>query len=178
MIGTLTVFCGPMFSGKTESLITKLRTFVSQGTTVSAIKPIIDNRYPTGDVNIISHTGKTFPARAIEDDPQILSAFCKGEIIGIDEVQFFGPWILGAIQELQLQGKHVVASGLDLTYKGEPFGMMPELLCFADEVRKLRAKCAKCGCVATRTVRTASEDTPTLVGGAEAYEPRCFAHFG
>lgn len=177
MSGSLTVFCGPMFAGKTEGLINALITLKSSGQQVVALKPLLDKRYSEGD--LLSHSKKFFPAEAIPtEEPRNLSYLIPDyNMVGIDEVQFFGAWIVDEIKNLLSHDVHVAVSGLDLTYKGEPFGVMPHLLCLADEVHKLMSTCSQCKGLANRSHRTVSSGDAVLVGGAESYEPRCLDCF-
>lgn len=175
--GQLTVFTGPMFSGKTEKLIEILTAKRAAGQVVAAFKPKLDNRY--SEDTITSHSKLAFPAQAVSvEDPLWLGHLtAMHDLAGIDEVQFFGPWIVGEITNLLVRGLDVVVSGLDLTFRGEPFGPMPQLLCLADEIHKLGATCARCGGRANRSQRTAASSDAVLVGGAESYEPRCLGCF-
>lgn len=177
MHGKLTVITGPMFSGKTERLIARLTEAYDSGKPVAAFKPKIDNRY--SEDTIISHSKLAFPAKAIDVEGRVWMGHLAAmhEFVGIDEVQFFKPWIVEEVLNLLRRGLDVVVSGLDLTFSGHPFGVMPELLCLADEIHKLGATCAKCGSMANRTFRTATSTDAVLVGGAESYEPRCLGCF-
>jgi thymidine kinase len=166
-----------MFSGKTERLVERLIQATDHKHVVVALKPRLDDRYANDA--IISHSGKSFPAQPIDTkEPCWLGCFTSmHDLVGIDEVQFFGPWIVPQIENLLVRGVDVTVSGLDLTYKAEPFGVMPQLLCFADVIHKLCATCAKCGAPANRSRRTVESDAAVLVGGKEAYEPRCLGCF-
>ena len=166
-----------MFSGKTEKLIERLHAAVSSGQIVAAFKPELDSRYSSND--IVSHSRRAFPATSIDVNQRIwLGHVCAThDLVGIDEVQFFGPWIVDEVSNLLVRGIDVVVSGLDLTFKGEPFGSVPQLLCLADEIHKLGATCAKCGKPANRSQRTVESSDAVLVGGEEAYEPRCLGCF-
>ncbi len=177
MSGTLTVFTGPMFSGKTEGLIRSLVILKSSGRQVVALKPLLDKRYSESD--LLSHSKQFFPAEAIPTvEPKDLSYLIPDyDMVGIDEVQFFGAWIVEEIKNLLHNDVHVTVSGLDLTFKGEPFGVMPYLLCLADDVHKLMSTCSQCKGLANRSHRTVSSGDAVLVGGAESYEPRCLDCF-
>jgi thymidine kinase len=176
MHGRLEVYTGPMFSGKTEGLIRRLREQEGRGHLVAAFKPSIDNRYGSG--GITSHTGGTFAAQAISVKERImLSDLSNVDIVGIDEAQFFDPWLVDEVRGLLWAGADVVMSGLDLNCWGEPFGAMPQLLCLADVVHKLSAICGKCGAPANRSRRIAESRADVLVGGKEAYEPACLRCF-
>ncbi len=172
MPGRLEVISGCMFSGKTEELVGRLHLSEMRGRIVKAYKPKIDNRY--SEALITSHTAKTFPATPI-DSPSALDD--APEVVGIDEVQFFDASIVDQVLKLVRRGSRVVVSGLDLTYRGEPFGSMPLLLAHADDVLKLQSTCVQCGEEANRTQRKVPTGATVLVGGAEAYEPRCLGCF-
>ncbi len=169
MGGRLEIVTGPMFAGKTEHLISRLR---HEGSKVQAYKPKIDGRYSSSA--IVSHAGDQFDATPVDVNELALAT---AEVIGIDEIQFFGDRIVSVVQSLLKAGSDIVASGLDLNCWGEPFGPMPTLLCLADDVVKLQAICASCGSGATRTQRRVRSNAEILVGGAESYEPRCLGCF-
>lgn len=177
--GTLEIICGPMFSGKSEELIRRLRRAKIAQQNVITFKPSIDNRYSIEMVK--SHAGSTIEANSI-DDISKLAALAKSEeidVVGIDEVQFFHNDIVRIICELVDAGKRVVVAGLDLDFRGVPFGCMPILLAIADEIQKLQAICSLCGDEAHYSQRLvddepASYDDPIiLVGAAERYQARC-----
>lgn len=179
-----------MFSGKTEELIRRVMRAKQKGQKVLVFKPQIDTRYSRSEV--ISHGGLRVEARIVETLPFLESLGdlweppTRPDVVAIDEAQFFGLSVPEMVQNYTGLGVRVICSGLDLTYQGRPFPPMPELLAYADEVVKLRSVCARCFEDATRTHRlepTTPEDlpsgeaplTPILVGGAEAYEPRCLS---
>ena len=184
MHGRLTVVTGCMFAGKTDKLIEILDKDPRQA---AVFKPTLDRRYSTEEV--VSHSGKRLEANLLPQEGgaeplwRLLEDTTRGEdepwfkLVGIDEVQFLGPWIVEEVVKLLLFNVDVVVSGLDLTFKGEPFGVMPQLLCYADVVHKLCATCSQCGAPATRSFRTAVSADAVLVGGAESYEPRCLTCF-
>lgn len=170
----LEVVCGPMFSGKTETLIKRVwQRQHFAGSKVAVFKPITDTRHE-GE-SVISHNGTSIKARWIDRSASDLPRDI--ELIALDEVQFFSldavPNILAAIRD----GVSVIAAGLDLTFRAEPFGPVPALMAYADEVVKLTSRCGKCHQPASRTQRLVSADTTVFVGGAESYEPRCLACF-
>jgi thymidine kinase len=170
MPGSLEVIAGSMFSGKTVRLIARLRDAESQGLRVRAYKPRVDNRYAVDA--IVSHTGTRFPASVFEQGvPQ------TADVVGIDEVQFLPESVVDLVLQWVKQGARVIVSGLDLDCWGKPFGPMPTLLSYATEVQKLTAICAQCGGEASRSQRLATTESTIFVGGAEAYEPRCFSCF-
>jgi thymidine kinase len=177
--GWLEVVCGPMFSGKSEELIRRLRRAEIAGQRALIVKPQIDDRYDIG--HVVSHGGAKMRAVAVtepEDIPGLADAY---DVVGIDEVQFFAPEIVIAIDALVERGARVVVAGLDQDFRGLPFGAMPELLCRAELVDKLQAVCHRCAGPATMTQRLldgypAPADGATIVVGAlDSYEARCRA---
>jgi thymidine kinase len=169
--GRLEVITGPMFAQKTKSLIERLRVAERSGK-VRAFKPNIDKRYSTNA--LVSHDGERYPARPIDSLVEIEDGF---PIIGIDEIQFFGSDTVEDLKRLVQAGTRVIVAGLNYTFKGEPFHPVPALMHIADDVVELSARCAKCGKVASRTHRRVHNDSTVLVGGSEAYEPRCLTCF-
>jgi len=175
--GWLEVVCGPMFSGKSEELIRRLRRAEIAGQRALIVKPRIDDRYDIG--HVVSHAGAKMRALAVSSAPDIPGLVEGYDVVGVDEVQFFGPEIVLVIDTLVERGSRVVASGLDQDFRGFPFGAMPELLCRAELVDKLQAVCHRCGGPATMTQRLvdgrpAPADGATIVVGAlEQYEARC-----
>ncbi len=177
--GWLEVVCGPMFSGKSEELIRRLRRAEIAGQRALIVKPRIDDRYDIG--HVVSHAGAKMRAVAVARPSEIAGLADGYDIVGIDEVQFFAPDIVGAIETLVTRGARVVAAGLDQDFRGLPFGSMPELICRAELVDKLQAVCHRCGGPATMTQRLldgrpAPADGATIVVGAlDSYEARCRA---
>lgn len=182
MKGSLEVICGSMFSGKTEELMRRLRRAEYAKQTVLTIKHQIDNR---GSYSCItSHDGERREAHPIgncSSSAQKLLSLVDDtiDVIGLDEIQFFPLEMLDVIEELIDRGTRVIVAGLDLDFRGEPFGIMPQLLAIGDQVTKLNAICMKCGEEAYYTQRLIDErparyDDPTiLVGAKECYEARC-----
>jgi thymidine kinase len=177
--GWLEVVCGPMFSGKSEELIRRLRRAEIAGQRALILKPRIDDRYDIG--HVVSHAGAKMRAVAVGRPEEIVGLADGYDAVGIDEVQFFAPTVVDAIEQLIERGARVVAAGLDQDFRGLPFGAMPELLCRAELVDKLQAVCHRCGGPATMTQRLvdgepAPADGATIVVGAlEQYEARCRA---
>lgn len=171
--GHIETIYGCMFAGKTTELIRRV-----QGKNVLAFKPKLDNRYSTS--HIVSHNGETLKAVLIDKAEEILNHVdIEVEYIAIDEVQFFDHTIVEVCRKLADQGHRIICAGLDLDFRGEPFGSMPELIAASHSSIRLYAKCACCGKPATRTQRLidgrpAHVDDPVIVVGAnELYEPRC-----
>ena len=179
--GWLEVITGPMFAGKSEELIRRVKTLSYTKMKIIAFKPAIDDRYDR--TAIASHDGAKYEAYAIKNAQSILELVKEDtQVVAIDEIQFFDMSIVKICEELADRGIRVIAAGLDLDFKGEPFGPMPELLARAEFVTKLSAVCTVCGCAATRTQRLidgkpADFNDPIIkVGAKENYEARCRKH--
>ncbi len=175
--GNIEVVCGPMFSGKSEELIRRVRRAQIGRLKVQSFKPGIDDRYSKND--IVSHSAQTVTATPVEDSVELLSrVFDSTRVVAIDEVQFFDANIVKIVAKLARRGVRVICAGLDQDYKGEPFGPIPELLAIADEVMKVHAVCTVCGSPASKTYRkNAKNRDQVLVGETDQYEARCRAHF-
>ena len=176
---TFELITGPMSCGKTEELLRRIKRCIIAQKKVKVISPAVDTR-AKGDY-IESRNGLWLDAITVKNSRDILNHISpKDEVIAIDEIQFFDEEIVSVVRKLTEQGKRVIASGLDLDFKGEPFGPMPQLLRIADKVDKLTAVCMKCGSDrATRTQRLvngfpADKSSPLImIGGDETYEARC-----
>ncbi len=180
--GKLEVICGSMFSGKSEELMFRLRRAEYAKKKVITIKHEIDNRKSYSC--IISHNGgqrEAYPIGNCEESLRTLLKLVDSsvDVVGIDEIQFFPVQTVSVIRRLLEEGKRVVVAGLDLDYRGEPFGIVPDLMALSDEVTKLRAICMVCGDEANFSQRLINgqpakrDDVTILVGGEECYEPRC-----
>jgi thymidine kinase len=180
-MGGIEMVCGPMFCGKSEELIRRLRRAAIARLAVVCVKPAIDTRHSANDV--VSHAGARLAARAIGDVHDLLELRGEADVIGVDEAQFFDSRLVGVCEELAASGISVICAGLDRDYRGLPFGPMAELLCRADKVTKLQAVCVRCGGDATLSQRLVNgapapfDDATVVVGGAERYEARCRACF-
>lgn len=179
--GRIEVICGSMFCGKTEELIRRVRRAIIAGQKVKVFKPSLDHRY--GIQNITSHTGQTIAALPVASSEDILEqANSDTTAAAIDEAQFFDEGLVQVAQTLADRNIRVIIAGLDLDFRGEPFGSMPHLMCIAEDVTKLHAICMICGQSASRTQRLvngqpAGYDEPIiLVGAQESYEARCRRH--
>jgi thymidine kinase len=167
-----------MFSGKTEELIRRIRRARIAKQQVQVFKPALDDRYHTQQVS--SHNGMQWQAVPVGNAREIIDRLApKTTVVAVDEAQFFD-WELSAVcNELAQQGLRVILAGLDMDFRGEPFGPMPLLMAEAEEVTKLQAICVGCGAPASRTQRlinnqpAAYDDPIILVGGSESYEARC-----
>ncbi len=175
--GWVEVVCGSMFSGKSEELLRRLKRAQIAGLKVAVYKPALDNRYSESEV--VSHNGNRIEALPVPTAGEILRLAGNADVVGIDEAQFFDASVCDVSIRLADAGKRVVAACLDLDFRGEPFGPVPEMLATAEFVTKLQAICQQCGGPATRTQRLiegrpASADEPVIkVGAQESYEPRC-----
>ena len=177
--GILEVITGPMFSGKSEELIRRLKRARIARQRVLCFKPDIDLRYHRN--HIASHSAQTHdacPVTSVEDlREQLLPQLPTIEVIGIDEVQFLSSEILTLVAELVAGGKRVLVAGLDMTFTAEPFGPVPALMALADKVTKLSAVCMVCGQSAIHTQRLGESQELVVVGATGLYEARCRAHF-
>jgi thymidine kinase len=167
-----------MFSGKSEELIRRVKRAVIARRTVQVFKPAIDDRF--GSELVRSHDGDSFVARPVRSSAEIVPLLsAETSVIGIDEVQFFDLGIVDVVRELVADGRRVICAGLDLDFRGEPFGPVPTLLALAERVDKLEAICVVCGESATRTQRIVNgvpayyDDPIIAIGAQEAYEARC-----
>lgn len=176
--GWIEVICGCMFAGKTEELIRRINVLSYARKNILVFKPKIDDRYSTTE--IASHAGSKVPCIVISEAKEILDHVnYDTDVVAIDEVQFFDEDVVDICEYLADSGLRVMVAGLDKDFRGEPFGVLPDLLTRAEFVTKLTAVCAKCGAPATRTQRIINGkpasfyDPIVLVGAKEAYEPRC-----
>lgn len=177
--GSLEVITGPMFSGKSEELIRRLKRARIARQRVLCFKPDIDLRYHR--TQIASHSAQTHEAYPVTSVEQLREAlFPQIEavgVIGIDEVQFLSPAVIPLAEELIALGKRVLLAGLDMTFTAEPFGPVPALMALADKVTKLSAVCMVCGQSAIHTQRLGESQELVVVGATGLYEARCRAHF-
>jgi thymidine kinase len=171
---SLELIVGPMFSGKTDELIRRLAAAEADGLRVATAKPSVDVADPGW---IVSLSGARRPAVSLASPAEVAALAIGYDVVGIDEIEFFEPSIAALAAQVR-----VVAAGLDLDFRAEPFGPMPALAELADDLAVLTATCAVCGGVATRSQRLldgrpAPRDAPTVqIGGRELYEPRCAEH--
>ncbi len=179
--GSIEVITGSMFSGKTDELIRRLRRARIARQKVQVFKPQIDNRYHIQKVT--SHAGNEFDAQPIQES-SALENLLDGDtsVVGIDEAQFFDEGIVAVAVRLASRGIRVIVAGLDMDFRGEPFGCMPVFLAIAERVEKLQAICMVCGEAASRTQRLVNgsparySDPVVIVGASEMYEARCREH--
>ena len=171
-MGWIEVIVGPMFSGKSEELIRRLRRAEIGKQRVQIFKPLIDQRYTKN--GIVSHSGLEIASELIQSGAEILSRVePRTEVIGIDEAQFLGDTVVDACVRLADLGKRVIVCGLDTDFMGRPFDPMPRLLSVAEEITKLLAICMRCGNPAVHTQRLVASEELIVVGAGGMYEARC-----
>jgi thymidine kinase len=169
--GRIEVVCGSMFSGKTEELIRRMRRAEFAKQKVEIFKPAIDTRYSEEDV--VSHDQHAIPSTPIDSSASILLLTSDIDVVGIDEAQFFDMGLVDVCNQLANRGVRVIVAGLDMDFRGVPFGPMPALCAIADDVTKVHAICVKCGNLAYLSHRTVSDERRVLLGETQEYEPLC-----
>jgi thymidine kinase len=170
--GWIEAICGPMFSGKSEELIRRLRRAIIARKRVQVFKPSIDTRYASDE--IVTHADLRMRSQSVTDARSILATLdWKSEVIGVDESNLFGSDLVLVANELADAGKRVIIAGLDTDYLGRPFPPMPDLLAIAESITKTLAICMRCGSPAKHTQRLIGSDELILIGAADAYEARC-----
>ncbi len=169
--GWIEVICGSMFSGKTEELLRRLRRAEFAKQSILLFKPIIDDRYATEAV--VSHQGQSWEAKRVAAAIDIQSSWQGEQIIAIDEAQFFDAAVVQVCSDLANKGVRVIVAGLDMDFKGVPFGPMPQLMAIAEYVSKVHAVCVHCGKLAQFSHRTVAQTQQVLVGAVEKYQPLC-----
>lgn len=174
--GWIEVVCGSMFSGKTEELIRRLKRARIAGQRVEIFKPKIDTRY--GDTKVVSHDSNSLLATPISDTSKILLIPDDVTVVGLDEAQFFEPAVVGHVQELANRGKRVIIAGLDMDFRGEPFGPICSLLAVAEYITKVHAICSHCGNLASHSYRLNQDQDTVVLGETELYEARCRRCYG
>jgi thymidine kinase len=169
--GSLEVIAGSMFSGKTEELIRRLKRAKIAQQKVEIFKPAIDVRYSVSEV--VSHDENSISSTPVSNSANILLLSGNVDVIGIDEAQFFDKGLVEVAVKLANLGIRVIVAGLDMDFKGEPFGPIPELMAVADHVDKVHAICVKCGNVAQFSHRLSNKEQVVLLGEKDVYEPLC-----
>lgn len=176
--GWIEVICGSMFSGKTEELIRRLKRARFAQQRIEVFKPKLDTRYAVGEV--VSHNTHAIEATPVEKSLEILQVMERQsteggniEVIGIDEAQFFDMQLPEVCVQLAKKGVRVIVAGLDMDYRGVPFGAIPNLLAMAEYITKVHAICPHCGSLATHSYRKVANQTHVLLGEKDSYEPRC-----
>ena len=169
--GWIEVIAGCMFSGKTEELLRRLKRAKIADLKVEVFKPEVDTRY--AEEKIVSHNTNAILARPVSSSKKILRIDSDVNVVGIDEAQFFDDELPEICERLALMGVRVIVAGLDMDFKGKPFGPMPKLMAVAEYVTKVHAICVHCGNLATHSYRLAVGEEVFLLGEKEIYEPRC-----
>jgi thymidine kinase len=171
-MGWMEAICGPMFSGKSEELIRRLRRAAIARKRVQVFKPAIDTRY--SETEIVTHADTRMPSEAVMSANDILSKIDgRTEVVGIDESHFFGPELIDVADRLACDGRRVIIAGLDTDFMGRPFPPMPNLLALAESITKTLAICVRCGNPAKNSQRLVGSGELILVGAAGSYEARC-----
>ncbi|NWG00501.1 MAG: thymidine kinase [Thermoanaerobaculaceae bacterium] len=170
--GWIEVITGSMFSGKSEELIRRLRRAIIARQRVQVFKPVVDDRFAVNQV--VSHSRWRLDSERVRNAAEILERLDpRTEVVGVDEAQFFDDGLVAVCSRLADLGKRVIVAGLDMDFRGEPFGPMPHLLAIAEEVEKMHAICARCGGPASYTQRLTEATEQVLVGASDIYEARC-----
>ncbi len=169
--GWIEVVCGSMFSGKTEELIRRLKRAQFAKQKVEIFKPQIDTRYH--EEKVVSHQGNEIHSTPVPASSNILLLTSDVEVVGIDEAQFFDMELVNVCNQLANSGVRVIVAGLDMDFKGQPFGPMPALLACAEYVTKVHAICMHCGSLAHISHRKTNETNLVLLGETDSYEPLC-----
>ena len=169
--GRIEVICGSMFSGKTEELIRRMKRAKFAKQRVEIFKPTVDTRY--SDEDVVSHDQNAIHSTPIDASGAILLLASDIDVVGIDEAQFLDDGLVDVCNELANRGVRVIIAGLDMDYKGVPFGPIPALCAIADEVTKVHAICVRCGALAYVSHRLVNNDHRVLLGEKEEYEPLC-----
>ncbi len=170
-MGSIEVITGSMFSGKTEELIRRLKRAGFAKQRIEIFKPAIDSRY--SEVDVVSHDENSIRSTPVENSSNILLLSADVDVVGIDEAQFFDKYLVDVVVQLANQGIRVIVAGLDMDFKGNPFGPMPGLMAVADFVTKVHAVCMWCGTVAQFSHRLSEKDQVVLLGEKDIYEPLC-----
>ncbi len=169
--GWIEVICGSMFSGKTEELIRRLKRSELAKQKIEIFKPQVDTRYH--ELKVVSHQGNEISSTPVPASANILIMANDADVVGIDEAQFFDDELPNVCSQLANQGKRIIVAGLDLDYKGQPFGPIPQLLAIAEYVTKVHAICLQCGNLAYVSHRKTKEESLVLLGETDNYEPLC-----
>jgi thymidine kinase len=169
--GSIEVICGSMFSGKTEELIRRLNRARIARLKVEIFSPKADTRF--AENALVSHNSNSIPSTPVENSSSILLLGSDVPVIGIDEAQFFDDELPDVCNILANRGVRVIVAGLDMDFKGRPFGPLPAIMAMAESVTKLHAVCVRCGNPALYSYRLVPDENKVLLGEKESYEPRC-----
>ncbi|WP_163323104.1 thymidine kinase [Draconibacterium mangrovi] len=170
-VGTIEVVAGSMFSGKTEELIRRLKRAKIAKQKVEIFKPMVDVRY--SETEVVSHDENAIHSTPVENSANILLLAGDVDVIGIDEAQFFDKGLINVVNQLANMGIRVIVAGLDMDFKGEPFGPIPGLMAVADYITKVHAICVRCGSIAQFSHRLSEKEQVVLLGEKDIYEPLC-----
>lgn len=173
--GWIEVVCGSMFSGKTEELIRRLKRAKFAKQRVEIFKPQIDTRYSVDEV--VSHDANSIRSTPVTSSGNILLLASDVDVVGIDEAQFFDNNLVDVCNKLADQGIRVIVAGLDMDFKGKPFGPIPQIMACAEYVTKVHAICVKCGALAQHSHRLSDTDKLVVLGETDVYEPLCRSCF-
>ena len=173
--GWIEVICGSMFSGKTEELIRRLKRSAFAKQSFELFKPVLDKRYDA--VNVVSHDKNTIRSTPVATSEHIFPLAEGKQVIGIDEAQFFDLSLPSVCTQLANKGTRIIVAGLDMDFKGRPFGPMPALMAIAEYVTKVHAICMKCGSLATNSHRMNTGDELVQLGEVDDYQPLCRSCF-
>ena len=169
--GWIEVICGSMFSGKTEELIRRIKRAKIANQKIKIFKPARDTRY--NDIDVVSHDDNSVSSIPINESFEILQHVGEVNCIGIDEAQFFDENLVQVCQKLAIRGVRVIVAGLDMDFRGKPFGPIPSLLAVSEYITKVHAICPHCGTLATHSYRLSEEKETVVLGEKDKYEPRC-----
>ncbi len=169
--GWIEVICGSMFSGKTEELIRRLNRAKIAHQRIQIFKPKKDNRYD--ETAVVSHNENAIASLPVEKSVDIFQHIDDVNVVGVDEAQFFDSDLVVVCQKLAIKGIRVIVAGLDMDFRGQPFGPIPNLLAVAEYITKVHAICPHCGSLATHSFRLTSEKETVVLGEKDKYEPRC-----
>lgn len=169
--GRIEVVCGSMFSGKTEELIRRLKRAEFAKQRVEIFKPALDTRY--SEIEVVSHDRNSIMSTPVDSSSSILLQSSDIDVVGIDEAQFFDDGLVAVCNELANKGIRVIVAGLDMDFKGVPFGPIPALCAIADEVTKVHAICVRCGALAYVSHRLVNNEKRVMLGEQAEYEPLC-----
>ncbi|MFM2393019.1 MAG: hypothetical protein RLZZ546_1001 [Bacteroidota bacterium] len=169
--GWIEVICGSMFSGKTEELIRRIKRAKIANQKIQIFKPSSDIRYH--EIDVVSHDENAIKSLPVNNSIDILKNLLEVNVVGIDEAQFFDNRLPEICQKLAIRGIRVIVAGLDMDYKGHPFGPIPNLLAVAEYITKVHAICPHCGNLATHSYRLSNEENIVVLGEKDKYEPRC-----
>lgn len=169
--GWIEVVCGSMFSGKTEELIRRMKRAQFAKQKVEIFKPEVDTRYD--EEKVVSHDANEIHSTPVPSSSNILILANNVDVVGIDEAQFFDDELVNVCNQLANSGVRVIVAGLDMDFKGKPFGPMPKIMACAEYVTKVHAICMKCGDLANHSFRFSENEKLVELGETEAYEPLC-----